>query len=210
MVTFNVAVNCAIALRPMLLSSAEVIHQPMPVSPRENADPSQWSETPLLPTAHASRAPVPTIFQSAVEKDGRFLMVEEMIDGALSPVGKPMGPNARFGYPLVNIQQEGLLTPMGELLHKLADGSLSRLRARSGFQVGVRVVVPPFPYADRETFESTSKGSAILFKTPSREGVHIEEVKLEGGEWRVAGASGVALVVCGALALLICRRRRPS
>lgn len=26
--------------------------------------------------------------------------LEEMIDGALHPVGKPMGPNARFGYPL--------------------------------------------------------------------------------------------------------------
>ncbi len=26
--------------------------------------------------------------------------LEEMIDGALRPVGKPMGPNARFGYPL--------------------------------------------------------------------------------------------------------------
>ncbi len=26
--------------------------------------------------------------------------LEEMIEGALTPVGKPMGPNARFGYPL--------------------------------------------------------------------------------------------------------------
>ena len=26
--------------------------------------------------------------------------LEEMIEGALQPVGKPMGPNARFGYPL--------------------------------------------------------------------------------------------------------------
>ena len=26
--------------------------------------------------------------------------LEEIIDGALSPAGKPMGPNARFGYPL--------------------------------------------------------------------------------------------------------------
>lgn len=26
--------------------------------------------------------------------------LEEIIDGALEPVGKPMGPNARFGYPL--------------------------------------------------------------------------------------------------------------
>jgi phosphoribosylamine--glycine ligase len=110
----------------------------------------------------------------------------------------PLEFTARFGYPAINIQQEGLLTPMGELLHRLADGTLARLRARSGFQVGVRVVVPPFPYNDRETFESTSRGSAILFKTPNREGVHIEEVKLVDGEWRVAGASGVALVVCGA------------
>ena len=26
--------------------------------------------------------------------------LEEMIEGALKPVPKPMGPNARFGYPL--------------------------------------------------------------------------------------------------------------
>jgi phosphoribosylamine--glycine ligase len=109
----------------------------------------------------------------------------------------PLEFTARFGYPAINIQQEGLLTPIGELLHRLADGTLTRLRARSGFQVGVRVVVPPFPYRDMETFESTSKGSVILFKTPSREGVHIEEIKLAGDEWRIAGASGVALVVCG-------------
>jgi len=43
--------------------------------------------------------------------------------------------------------------------------------------VGVRVVVPPFPYRDRETFESTSKDAVILFKTPNREGFHIEDVK---------------------------------
>jgi phosphoribosylamine---glycine ligase len=109
----------------------------------------------------------------------------------------PLEFTARFGYPAINIQQEGLLTPMGELLERLADGTLDRLRARSGFQVGVRVVVPPFPYRDLETFETTSKGSVILFKTSGREGVHIEEVKLVRGEWRIAGSSGVALVVCG-------------
>src|SRR5262249_48719942 len=34
--------------------------------------------------------------------DGRVPLpdLEEMIEGALSPVAKPMGPNARFGYPL--------------------------------------------------------------------------------------------------------------
>ena len=110
----------------------------------------------------------------------------------------PLEFTARFGYPAISIQQEGLLTPIGELLHGVATGNLAKLRARSGFQVGVRVVVPPFPYADKQTFESTSKGSVILFKTPGREGVHIEEVKQVGSEWRVAGASGVVLVVCGA------------
>jgi phosphoribosylamine--glycine ligase len=109
----------------------------------------------------------------------------------------PLEFTARFGYPAISIQQEGLLTPTGELLHGLASGNLAKLRARSGFQVGVRVVVPPFPYSDRQTFESTSKGSVVLFKTPNRDGVHIEEVKLVDGEWRVAGASGVVLVVCG-------------
>jgi phosphoribosylamine--glycine ligase len=109
----------------------------------------------------------------------------------------PLEFTARFGYPTISIQQEGLLTPMSELLFKLAEGSLARARARSGFQVGVRIVVPPFPYRDRETFESTSKDAVILFKTPSREGFHIEDVKQVNGEWLVTGTSGVVLIVCG-------------
>jgi phosphoribosylamine--glycine ligase len=109
----------------------------------------------------------------------------------------PLEFTARFGYPTISIQQEGLLTPMSELLYKLADGTLTRLRARSGFQLGVRIVVPPFPYKDKETFESTSKDAVILFKTPNREGVHIEDVRLANGEWLVTGTSGVVLIVCG-------------
>ena len=37
----------------------------------------------------------------------------------------------------------------------------------------------------------------ILFKTKSREGFHIEDVKLVNGEWLVTGTSGVVLIVCG-------------
>jgi phosphoribosylamine--glycine ligase len=109
----------------------------------------------------------------------------------------PLEFTSRFGYPAITIQREGMLTQTAELLRGLADGTLTKLRGRSGFQVGVRVVVPPFPYRDKDTFDSTSKGSVILFKTPSREGVHIEEVRMANGEWLVAGASGVVLVVCG-------------
>jgi phosphoribosylamine--glycine ligase len=109
----------------------------------------------------------------------------------------PLEFTARFGYPCISIQQEGLLTPIGDLLRGMADGTLSRARTRSGFQLGVRIVVPPFPYRDMETLESTSKDAVILFKTPSREGFHIEDVRTAGGEWLVTGTSGVVLIVCG-------------
>jgi phosphoribosylamine--glycine ligase len=109
----------------------------------------------------------------------------------------PLEFTARFGYPCVSIQQEGLLTPMGDLLRGMADGSLTRVRAKSGFQIGVRIVVPPFPYRDLETFESTSKDAVILFRTPGREGIHIEDVRSAEGEWLVTGTSGVVLIVCG-------------
>jgi phosphoribosylamine--glycine ligase len=109
----------------------------------------------------------------------------------------PLEFTSRFGYPTISIQQEGLLTPIGELFAKLADGTCTRARARSGFQIGVRVVVPPFPYKDKETFESTSKDAVILFKTPSRDGIHIEDVRSFNEEWMVTGTSGVVLIVCG-------------
>jgi phosphoribosylamine--glycine ligase len=109
----------------------------------------------------------------------------------------PLEFTARFGYPTISIQQEGLLTPMAELLHGLAAGTLTRLRARTGYQVGVRVVVPPFPYDDPKRFDTSSKDAVILFKTKSREGFHLEDVKLVNGEWLVTGTSGVVLIVCG-------------
>jgi phosphoribosylamine--glycine ligase len=109
----------------------------------------------------------------------------------------PLEFTARFGYPTISIQQEGMLTPIGEFLHRLAEGSITRFKARSGFQVGVRIVVPPFPYRDPETFETSSKDAVIIFKKPVREGVHIEDVKTVDNEWLVTGTSGVVLIVVG-------------
>jgi phosphoribosylamine--glycine ligase len=109
----------------------------------------------------------------------------------------PLEFTARFGYPTISIQQEGMLTPMGELLYRLAEGSLTTFKTRSGFQVGVRIVVPPFPFTDRETFEKNSKDAVIIFKKPGREGVHIEDVKAVNNEWVVTGTSGVVLIVVG-------------
>jgi len=56
--------------------------------------------------------------------------LEEMIEGALSPKPKPMGPNARFGYPLRGGFQA------------LMDGFVPKLRGRLHLNTKVRSVSP--------------------------------------------------------------------
>jgi phosphoribosylamine--glycine ligase len=109
----------------------------------------------------------------------------------------PLEFTARFGYPTISIQQEGIITPMSEVLYNLANSINFKLRTRKGFQVGVRIILPPYPFDDDATFDSLSKEALILFKRPSYEGIHIEDAKLVNGQWVVAGTSGVVLTVCG-------------
>jgi len=109
----------------------------------------------------------------------------------------PLEFTARFGYPTISIQQEGMITPIGEFLYLLATGATNKFKAKKGFQVGVRVVVPPYPFDDPNTFETTSKDALVIFRKPSREGVHIEDVKQVNDQWIVTGSSGVALIVVG-------------
>lgn len=110
----------------------------------------------------------------------------------------PLEFTARFGYPTISIQQEGMTVPIGQFLHDLASGANPKLKVKSGFQIGVRIVVSPFPFDDDATFLSVSKNAAILFKKGiPEEGVHIEDVKQVNGQWYVAGTSGVVLIVCG-------------
>lgn len=109
----------------------------------------------------------------------------------------PLEFTARFGYPTISIQQEGMITPIGEFLHTLASGTEAKFKAKKGFQVGVRIVVPPYPFDDPNTFQTYSKDALIIFKKPSREGIHIEDVKQVNGQWVITGSSGVALIVVG-------------
>lgn len=108
----------------------------------------------------------------------------------------PLEWTSRFGYPTISIQQEGMITQIGEFLYELARGTKSKFRVKSGFQIGVRIVVPPFPFNDIETFNAKSRDAVIFFKKSS-EGVHIEDVKNINGEWVITGTSGVVLIVCG-------------
>jgi phosphoribosylamine--glycine ligase len=109
----------------------------------------------------------------------------------------PLEFTSRFGYPTISIQQAGMMTPIGQFFWDIAGGNDPKLRVKSGFQIGVRIVVPPFPFDDKETFDSFSKNGAIVFKKPPADEFHIEDVKLVNGQWVVAGTSGVILIVVG-------------
>jgi phosphoribosylamine--glycine ligase len=94
---------------------------------------------------------------------------------------------------------DGMLNPMGEFLYRLASGESFTFKTKSGFQVGARLVVPPFPFKDEKTYESLAKNAVVMFKKPPKnwEGIHIEDVKIVKGEWVVAGSSGIVLIVVG-------------
>jgi phosphoribosylamine--glycine ligase len=109
----------------------------------------------------------------------------------------PLEFTARFGYPTISIQQEGLITPIGQFLAALAEGRDIKLKTKKGFQCGVRIVVPPYPFDDPDSFRTYSKDALIIFEKPNKEGVHIEDVKKINDQWVLAGESGVALIVVG-------------
>lgn len=110
----------------------------------------------------------------------------------------PLEFTARFGFPTVNIQYEGLDMPVSQFLHKLALGEDFRIKTKPGFQVGLRVLVPPNPYRNQEIFNAYSKGVRVMFRDPGKmSGVHLEDVKRVKGQWIITGSSGNVLVIVG-------------
>lgn len=109
----------------------------------------------------------------------------------------PLEFTCRFGFPQIFIQRAGIQEPMGEFLYKLAGGHDFTIRTKKGFQVGVLMVVPPFPYDDPKTFDSFSRDAVVIFKKKMREGIHIQHLKRVNREWLITGAAGVALAVTG-------------
>jgi phosphoribosylamine--glycine ligase len=110
----------------------------------------------------------------------------------------PLEFTARIGYPTIHIQLEGINMPVGEFVYNLAAGIDFDLKTKKGFQVGVILVAPPFPYEDKKLFELSSKDTAVVFKKRSNgEGVHIGDLKLVNDEWTLAGYMGIAAIVVG-------------
>ncbi len=108
----------------------------------------------------------------------------------------PLEFTARFGYPTISVQTEGVLNEWGEFMHEIANRKPYELKTKKGFQIGVVCAVPPFPYDDKSEMD-IYKDSSILFKKPNPEGIHLGDVKFADGDWRIAGNTGYALVVTG-------------
>ncbi|WP_332899810.1 phosphoribosylamine--glycine ligase [Haladaptatus sp. CMSO5] len=109
----------------------------------------------------------------------------------------PLEFTPRFGYPTIVLQEESFKTPTGEFFYKLAHGDDPELQVHNGYQIAVRICVPPFPFDDDKTFDENSRNAAIVFETDDRDGIHIEDTKKVNGQWRVAGTSGIAIIATG-------------
>jgi len=109
----------------------------------------------------------------------------------------PLEFTSRFGYPTISIQIDGVLNEWGEFLYALAKKDKFELKTKKGFQVGVVLAVPPFPFRDPDAFKKYSEDANIIFKKPNLEGVHLVDVKLVDGNFVLAGTSGEALVIVG-------------
>lgn len=109
----------------------------------------------------------------------------------------PLECTPRFGYPTLSIQMEGVQSRWGDFLQALATGESFPLKTKKGFQIGVVVAVPPFPFEDLKSFRKYSEDAVVIFKKPVTEGVYPADIKLVEGDWRLAGSTGYALVATG-------------
>jgi len=109
----------------------------------------------------------------------------------------PLEFTCRFGYPTISIQLEGIQTPAGEFLYKLGAGEDFAIKTKKGFQIGIVVAVPPFPYDDKKVAD-IYKDSSIILKKKTLDGIHLGDVKFVDNDWHLAGDSGYVLVVTGA------------
>ncbi len=109
----------------------------------------------------------------------------------------PLEWTSRLGYPTISIQMEGITSEWGQFIYDIAHGNETQLKTKKGYQVGVVVTIPPWPFEDEKAFKKYSEGATILFRRQNLDGIHIGEVKLEEGDWHIAGNSGYALVVTG-------------
>ncbi len=108
----------------------------------------------------------------------------------------PLEFTSRFGYPTISIQAEGISSALGDFFYKLAKKEKTELKIKKGFQIGVVIVIPPFPYEDNRE-AAIYRDLSVLFRKKNLDGVHLGDIKMVNDTWVVAGDSGYVLVVTG-------------
>jgi len=81
----------------------------------------------------------------------------------------PLEFTCRFGFPESQIICEGNRTSSSDYLHQLASGTLKSRKAGGGYNVGVVICVPPFPFNDRK---EAKKYHGAMIKLRSMKGVY--------------------------------------
>lgn len=109
----------------------------------------------------------------------------------------PLEFTSRFGYPQIMIQRAGIIEPIGQMFYKLAQGLNFTIATKKGFQAGVFIVVPPFPFNDKKAFKLFSKDAVVILKKNVKEGIHPMHLKKINDEWLITGDTGIALLVTG-------------
>jgi phosphoribosylamine--glycine ligase len=109
----------------------------------------------------------------------------------------PLEITSRFGYPTINIQMEGVQSKWTDFLIASAKGEPFSLKVKKGFQVGVVIAVPPFPFIDPSAFQKYSDEAVVIFKKAISENVHPCDIKLVENDWVLTGNSGYSLIVTG-------------
>ena len=119
----------------------------------------------------------------------------------------PLEFTSRFGYPTYNIQIDGVLSKWSEFLLAQARGEPFNLRTKHGFQVGVVIAVPPFPFEDAAAFRKYSEDATVIFRRELPEGVHPCDIKRVDGDWLLTGCAGYAMVVTGTANTMVDARK---
>ena len=110
----------------------------------------------------------------------------------------PLEFTSRFGYPLISLIFEGLRghTRVTDLLVGLVNKTLDFVEADDGYQIGIAVCVPTFPYMDG--FERYGKETPVMImKDDVMVHFHPGDLKLDNNMWITAGSVGWGFVVTG-------------
>jgi phosphoribosylamine--glycine ligase len=109
----------------------------------------------------------------------------------------PLEVTPRFGYPTINIQMEGITSRWTDFFEAIAKGENYQFKVKKGFQVGVVIAVPPFPFIDPSAFQKYSDEAVVIFRKNQTDNVHPCDIKLVDGDWVLTGNSGYSLVITG-------------